>query len=75
MKIEPWKYNIKKCPMCGSPAHVEDLTKNMIGHKNTVYGRIVCDNNISLKNDRCYIKTVCGEFEKVLKSWNRRIGE
>ncbi len=63
---------IKKCPCCGSSAHVEDLTKNKIGHKNIVYGRIVCDSNIKGSGERCYIKTVCGEFQKVLKSWNLR---
>lgn len=72
MKIDIDKYNIKNCPCCGSPAHVEDLTKNKIGHKNVIYGRIVCDNNIKGSENRCYIKTVCGEFSKVFKSWNNR---
>lgn len=64
---------IKNCPCCGSTAHVEDLTKNKIGHKNIIYGRIVCDNNHKYTENRCYIKSVCGEFGKVLKSWNNRV--
>jgi hypothetical protein len=73
MKEEDLKeLKIKKCPCCGSPAHVEDLTKNKLGHKNIVYGRIVCDNNTKGTEGRCYIKTVCGEFNKVLTSWNNR---
>ncbi len=63
---------IKKCPCCGSPAHVEDLSKNKIGNKGIVYGRIVCNNNQKGWSNRCYIKTVCGEFQKVLESWNNR---
>lgn len=67
-------YHLLNCPCCGSKAHIEDMTKNKIGHKGIVYGRIVCDKNNSSEQNRCYIKTVCGEFSKVLASWNNRKG-
>ncbi len=63
---------LKKCPCCGAKAHIEDLTMNKIGKLNRIYGRIICDRNIKGSSARCYIKTVCGEFKNVVRSWNRR---
>lgn len=70
-----WSY-ISKCPSCGGKAYLTEITKNNLGHRGEIYGRIVCMNNSNSTKSgtRCYMKTICGPIDQVLRSWNATEG-
>jgi hypothetical protein len=74
-KSDPLNKRLKKCPCCGSNAHIEDKQTIKKYGIDVVYGRIVCDKNIKNSKPlyRCYIKTVCGPLGETIRSWNSRV--
>lgn len=60
--------SLKPCPCCNSPAIIQ--REGM--HHNTQYLRVLCSENYAGNPNRCYIKTVAGPMDAVIKSWEKR---